>query len=301
MVVDPSERERARRMLGSRHRAGRGAARRILDARLRPHVRRRRRAPRRPRRRRLDLQRLGRPGVGDVAATPRDRALRRRADRAPSSSARSLVNEGGGIHVDGEGTVLAHRDGAARPAPQPVRRQGARRGRARPHDRRDPGHLAAARPHPRLRRLRHATATSTSSRPSRRPARCCCTRSSDPEHPDFAVSPRPARAARRRRRMPRAAAGTSSTCPRRRPCATRRASSTGATSTTSSSTTASSPAASARSARTPQAPRDPRRGVYPGRRVVTVDARPIFARGGGIHCITQQQPALSGRESADTE
>lgn len=32
--------------------------------------------------------------------------------------------------------------------------------------------------------------------------------------------------------------------------------------------------------------------AYPGRRAVTVDARPIFARGGGIHCITQQQPAL---------
>ena len=30
--------------------------------------------------------------------------------------------------------------------------------------------------------------------------------------------------------------------------------------------------------------------VYPGRRAVTVDAREIFARGGGIHCITQQQP-----------
>ena len=33
--------------------------------------------------------------------------------------------------------------------------------------------------------------------------------------------------------------------------------------------------------------------VYPGRRVVTIDARPIFARGGGIHCITQQQPRVS--------
>lgn len=29
---------------------------------------------------------------------------------------------------------------------------------------------------------------------------------------------------------------------------------------------------------------------YPGRKVVTVDARPLFERGGGIHCITQQQP-----------
>jgi len=33
--------------------------------------------------------------------------------------------------------------------------------------------------------------------------------------------------------------------------------------------------------------------AYPGRRVVTVDSRAIFARGGGIHCITQQQPTLS--------
>jgi agmatine deiminase len=34
------------------------------------------------------------------------------------------------------------------------------------------------------------------------------------------------------------------------------------------------------------------RDAYPGREIVTVDARPLFARGGGIHCITQQQPAL---------
>ncbi len=30
--------------------------------------------------------------------------------------------------------------------------------------------------------------------------------------------------------------------------------------------------------------------VYPDRKIVLVDARPLFARGGGIHCITQQQP-----------
>lgn len=34
--------------------------------------------------------------------------------------------------------------------------------------------------------------------------------------------------------------------------------------------------------------------AYPGRRAVTVDARDIFSRGGGIHCITQQQPRVSG-------
>jgi agmatine deiminase len=36
------------------------------------------------------------------------------------------------------------------------------------------------------------------------------------------------------------------------------------------------------------------RDAYPGRQVVSVDARPLFERGGGIHCITQQQPSLPG-------
>ena len=30
--------------------------------------------------------------------------------------------------------------------------------------------------------------------------------------------------------------------------------------------------------------------AYPGRRILPVDARELFARGGGVHCITQQQP-----------
>lgn len=34
------------------------------------------------------------------------------------------------------------------------------------------------------------------------------------------------------------------------------------------------------------------REVYPGREIVLVDARELFARGGGIHCITQQQPVF---------
>ncbi|CAI3792108.1 agmatine deiminase family protein [Pseudarthrobacter sp. MM222] len=34
--------------------------------------------------------------------------------------------------------------------------------------------------------------------------------------------------------------------------------------------------------------------AYPGRTVELVDARDIFAFGGGIHCITQQQPAAAG-------
>lgn len=32
--------------------------------------------------------------------------------------------------------------------------------------------------------------------------------------------------------------------------------------------------------------------AYPGRRVRSFDAREVFARGGGLHCITQQQPAV---------
>ena len=36
---------------------------------------------------------------------------------------------------------------------------------------------------------------------------------------------------------------------------------------------------------------------YPDREVVMVDARSIFECGGGIHCITQQQPATAETSS----
>lgn len=32
--------------------------------------------------------------------------------------------------------------------------------------------------------------------------------------------------------------------------------------------------------------------IYQGRKIVRIDARELFARGGGIHCITQQQPKV---------
>jgi agmatine deiminase len=38
-------------------------------------------------------------------------------------------------------------------------------------------------------------------------------------------------------------------------------------------------------------------GAYPGREIVAVDARPIFNRGGGIHCITLQQPRTNQASS----
>ncbi len=69
-----------------------------------------------------------------------------------------LVNEGGGIHVDGEGTVLLTETVQLDPRRNPYADRARGRGRARPHDRHDQGDLAAARPDPRLRRLRHERA-----------------------------------------------------------------------------------------------------------------------------------------------
>ncbi|PJJ48278.1 agmatine deiminase [Mumia flava] len=45
--------------------------------------------------------------------------------------------------------------------------------------------------------------------------------------------------------------------------------------------------------------------AYPGREVIGVDARELFVRGGGVHCITQQQPAVragaAGAAGAESE
>jgi len=34
---------------------------------------------------------------------------------------------------------------------------------------------------------------------------------------------------------------------------------------------------------------------YPGRDIILIDSRELFAMGGGIHCITQQQPRPDAR------
>ena len=104
MVVDPSAVGEARTPPVGRDRARRGAARRLLDARHRTDLRARRR--RRARRGRLDLQRLGRERVGDVGARRPDRRASSPSSPGAMHLPSPLVNEGGGIHVDGEGTVL---------------------------------------------------------------------------------------------------------------------------------------------------------------------------------------------------
>ena len=40
---------------------------------------------------------------------------------------------------------------------------------------------------------------------------------------------------------------------------------------------------------------DTLRRAYPDRAIVPVSLRDLFRGGGGIHCITQQEPAASGK------
>ena len=85
------------------------------------------------------------------------------------------------------GHRAAHRDGAARPAPQPVREQAARRVGAAAHDRRDDASSGSPAGSPATTSPPAPAGTSTWSRPSPRPAACCCTGRTTPSHPDYAV------------------------------------------------------------------------------------------------------------------
>jgi agmatine deiminase len=40
--------------------------------------------------------------------------------------------------------------------------------------------------------------------------------------------------------------------------------------------------------------------LHPERRLVQVDAEPIFRNGGGVHCITQQEPDVAGTVEGET-
>ena len=69
-----------------------------------------------------------------------------------------LVNEGGGIHVDGEGTVLVTDTVQLDPGRNPGLTPGGGGGGVGPHHRSHPRSLAAAGAHPRLRTVRHPRA-----------------------------------------------------------------------------------------------------------------------------------------------
>jgi agmatine deiminase len=179
------------------------------------------------RRRRLDLQRLGSARLGGNAR-PSTRLIAEAAGRVVSSL---LVNEGGGIHVDGEGTVLLTETVQL----DPRRNRYADRARVEAEIARTLGTTTAiwlprglTRDYDDFGTNGHVDIVATS--PPRDAS--CCTISATPATP---ITPSRASFVRssRRRRMPRVAGSRSSTCPPRQHSATRRASSTGATSITS--------------------------------------------------------------------
>ena len=185
---------------------------------------------------RLDLQRLGRAGLGHLGARQQDRRARRVLGRRHAHP--EPAGERGRRHPRRRrGHRARHRDRATRPGTQPRPQQGRRRGRVRAHDRRDQDDLAAARPHPRLRALRHPRP-----RRHRRGVRTPGSRAAAHPARPLASGLRGVAVAAHRcskvRRMRPAAPSRSSKSRRPRPCATRTAGPTTATSTTCWSTAA---------------------------------------------------------------
>lgn len=200
-----------------------------------------------------------------------------------------LVNEGGGIHVDGEGTVLLTETVQLDPRRNPY----ADRGRVEAELARTIGATHAiwlprglTRDYERFGTSGHVDICATI--PS--PGRVLLHEQRDPGHPDHAVS------AQLRATLEQAvdAAGRSfEIVPLPAPATLRDAEGFVDWSYVNHVVVNGGVIACGFGEdRADAAARDVLAEAYPGRRVVSVDARPIFACGGGIHCITQQQPAL---------
>ena len=147
----------------------RAPTRRRLDARHRPDLPHRR--PGRTRRRGLDVQRLGRPGLGPLGARREDRRVRRRTSRAARRTPRSWSTRAAASTSTARARSCSPRPSSSAPS---ATRAGPREqveAELHAHLGTAQGDLAAARPHRRLRRTASApAATSTSSPPSPAPA-----------------------------------------------------------------------------------------------------------------------------------
>ena len=200
-----------------------------------------------------------------------------------------LVVEGGGFLSDGEGTLDHRRDLRAQPQPQSRLDQSRGRGRASRHARRAEGHLAArgrdghrnGRTRRRLRRVRQSL-------------------------PPFCArwSPIPrTRGIRSWRRIvrfwkwKRTLAGGDSTCcrlPRRRAPPYRRGRTAICRSYVNFYIANGAIIAPAYGIAEDALVVETLRRAYPDRSIVPVALKDLFRGGGGIHCITQQEPAGSG-------